>query len=71
MGYLGAKIKRIREAQGISRPDLAKAVGVTTNYMGMIEGGGRLPSLPVLIDIARALGGHFELVFRMKYAKKK
>lgn len=49
-------IKNRRKSLGIKRPDLARAVGVTTNYMGIVEAGKVAPSLPVLLKILDEIG---------------
>ena len=53
---LGVKIRELRKAKGWTQEQLAKAVGVSTNFIGYVERGVRKPSLNTLERIARALG---------------
>lgn len=57
---IGSRIKRWREARGLSRQDLAKAVGVTDAAVYQWEGTGETPkttpSLANLERVAEALG---------------
>ena len=52
----GVKIRELRKAKGWTQKQLAKAVGVSTNFIGYVERGVRKPSLDTLERIARALG---------------
>jgi transcriptional regulator with XRE-family HTH domain len=55
---LGRAIRRKRAAKGWSLEELARRTGLTPNYIGAIELGGRhrSPSLEVVLSIADALG---------------
>lgn len=52
---LGQEISRHRKARGLSQQALAEQIGVSTNYIGMVERGERAANLLVLFDIADAL----------------
>jgi transcriptional regulator with XRE-family HTH domain len=53
----GQRIRIRREARGMSRPVLAGLVGRSADWLKKIENGDRrLNSLPLLIELARALG---------------
>ncbi len=52
---LGWRLRRLREAQGLSRRALAWKVGLSTAFVRKIEQGQRWPSLPNLEKLARAL----------------
>lgn len=52
---LGMYLKHRREALKMARPDVARAIGVTSTYLGMVESGKRLPSLPMLEKLADVL----------------
>ncbi len=52
---LGMKIKTERVRSGIKQKDLAIRIGVTSNYMYLIEKGNKTPSLKVLYKIAAEL----------------
>ena len=45
-----------REALGWSQAQLAEAVGVTPNYVGVVERGEKLPTLETVEAFGRALG---------------
>lgn len=51
----GAKLRDIRERQGLRRPELAKASGISLSYIKYIELEGRQPSGVVAHALARAL----------------
>ncbi len=53
---LGARLRVRREAIGWSQAQLAEAVGVTPNYVGVVERGEKLPTLDTLELFGRALG---------------
>lgn len=52
--FIGLKIKEQREKQGWTQSDLARIVGVSLSFIGMIESGGSNPSLKTLSKIAKA-----------------
>ena len=50
------RLRRFREAKGLSQRELAQRIHVTRGYITLLEGGQRQsPSLPVLRRLARAL----------------
>jgi transcriptional regulator with XRE-family HTH domain len=51
----GREVRRRRQALGITLEDLARASGLTPNYLGSIELGKRDPSLSTLGAIAKGL----------------
>lgn len=54
---LRTMVKRQRKALGMTQAELALKVGVTKQYITMLERGKhRTPSLPTLRKLARALG---------------
>jgi transcriptional regulator with XRE-family HTH domain len=53
---LGARLRARRETIGWSQAQLAEAVGVTPNYVGVVERGEKLPTLETLDTFAHALG---------------
>jgi len=56
-----AQLAALREAQNMSMEQLAKAVGISPSYLGMIEAGERQPDLAIRGALARALGiAHWE-----------
>lgn len=52
---IGQKIRKIRKAHGLSQEELAERIDISTTHMSHIETGNTKLSLPVLVDIARAL----------------
>lgn len=52
---LGARIKEIRKARGLSQEDLAERVGIEAKHLSRIEVGGSYPSLDRLSKLAKAL----------------
>lgn len=53
---IGQKIKALRKANNLSQEQLAEKVWISTTHMSHIETGGTKLSLPVLVDLANALG---------------
>lgn len=53
---LGRRVKKLRKEQGIRQADLADALGISYQYMSMIETGKRQLSLSLLVDLANQLG---------------
>jgi transcriptional regulator with XRE-family HTH domain len=55
--HLGARIKSERQRAGLTQQELASQVGISRIYIAKLEAGDRTsPSLPVLEQIAKALG---------------
>ena len=52
---IGQRIRRIRKARRLSQEELAEKVGMSTTHMSHIETGNTKLSLPVFVNIARAL----------------
>jgi Zn-dependent peptidase ImmA (M78 family)/DNA-binding XRE family transcriptional regulator len=53
---LGERIKSIRELQGFTQDEVAKAIGVTKEFISMVEAGKRLPSLKIMAKLAAYFG---------------
>jgi transcriptional regulator with XRE-family HTH domain len=49
-------LRRLREARGLSQHELAYEAGINRNNTSLYETAVRLPSLPTLFALARALG---------------
>ena len=57
-----SNLKKIRKEKGISQMKLSELCDTTSNYIGQIEMGRRIPSFDKIEQIANALGIHsFEL----------
>ncbi|MFH2201937.1 MAG: helix-turn-helix transcriptional regulator [Elusimicrobiota bacterium] len=52
---LGKSIKKYRLDRGLTQEDLSDRAGIHYTFLGHIERGTKLPSLPTLDKIARAL----------------
>ncbi len=52
---VGANVRRLRQARGLTQEELAFRSKIDLTYMGGIERGKRNPSLLVMARIARAL----------------
>ena len=54
-GKRNLRMKAARAAAGLSQADLAQAVGVTRQTIGLIEAGGYNPTLNLCVAICKAL----------------
>lgn len=52
---IGQRIRKFRKALNLSQEELAEKVGISVTHMSHIETGNTKLSLPVLVDIAKAL----------------
>jgi transcriptional regulator with XRE-family HTH domain len=52
---LGEVIADLRQSRRLPRPEVARRVGVTSNYLGMVEAGKRTLSLTTLQKLAEVL----------------
>lgn len=59
----GVRIRQFRESKSMERPELAKRVGVTSAYLGLIENGGKIPKLETCLKILNALGMSADAAF--------
>ena len=59
----GVRIRQFRESKGIERSELAKRVGVSSAYLGLIENGGKIPKLQTCLKILNALELSADAVF--------
>lgn len=57
------KLKKLRKEKNLKQREVAKALGITTSYYGMIEIGTRRPSLNLAIKISRYFDLSVEEVF--------
>lgn len=55
---LGGGIRKYRHLAGLTQEKLAERIGINPVYMGQIERGFRVPTVDVLLRIARALKVH-------------
>jgi ribosome-binding protein aMBF1 (putative translation factor) len=61
---LGRSVRTLREDKGWSQTELARQTGMTQSAVARFEGGGTVPTLPVLERLAHALG--VELVVQLR-----
>ena len=59
---IGKNIRKFRLAGKLSQEDLAEKTDLTTNYIGMVERGEKIPSLETFIKIVNALGVSSDMV---------
>ncbi len=52
---VGANIRRIRRAQGLTQAALAQRAGLSTGYVSLIEQGRANPRLEAIVALANAL----------------
>jgi transcriptional regulator with XRE-family HTH domain len=52
----GQTVRQRRASRGWTQEDLADAAGLTATYVGQVERGDKVPSLTVVLKLARGLG---------------
>lgn len=52
---IGKSLRKLRKEKGLTQVELAKKVGISSNYYARIERDEENPSLEVFKDIAKAL----------------
>ena len=52
---LGKRINAVRKDRGLTADRLSEMCNINATYLRQIEGGVKMPSLPVFIDICKAL----------------
>ena len=61
---IGQRIKKAREAAGITQDELAKVIGCSTKHIGALERGIKTPSLDMFVIIANTLGASADLLLQ-------
>lgn len=59
---IGKNIRKFREIKKLRQEDLAEKTDLTTNYIGMIERGEKIPLLETFINILNSLGVSADMV---------
>lgn len=59
---IGKNIRKFREIKKLRQEDLAEKTDLTTNHIGMIERGEKIPSLETFINILNSLGVSADMV---------
>lgn len=57
----GTRINKARKDRGLTAEKLAEACNINSTYLRQIEGGKKLPSLPVFATLCRELPSFTEL----------
>lgn len=52
---LGKRVNQVRKDRGLTAEKLSELCNINATYLRQIEGGTKVPSLPVFIDICNAL----------------
>ena len=60
----GAILKQLREQRGWTRQKLAQRAGITPTYIGILEYGGNIPTLPTILELIEVLGADIGDVMR-------
>jgi quercetin dioxygenase-like cupin family protein/DNA-binding XRE family transcriptional regulator len=58
--YIGERVQKLREAQGLSRQEVCKLAGLKLSQLQAYEEGAAVPSVGVVINLSRILGSKFE-----------
>ncbi|MCD8357056.1 MAG: helix-turn-helix domain-containing protein [Clostridia bacterium] len=62
MNSIGKNIRTYRQLRKLRQEDLAEKTGLSTNYIGMVERGEKIPSLETFISILNTLGVSADMV---------
>ena len=62
--FLGKRIKEARRLARLTQEKLAEKINISTVYLGEIERGNKMPSIPVFIAIAQALNVSCDYLLR-------
>jgi len=49
-------VRKLREARGLTQEELAERAEVSATYVGFVERGDNVPTLTIILQIAKALG---------------
>lgn len=68
---LGARIKELRKAKGLSQSQLSESIGIDPKHLSRIEVGNSYPSLDRLERMANVLGVDIKDFFEFGHLEKK
>lgn len=68
---IGKRIRQLRKQKNLSQEQLAEKVWISTTHMSHIETGSTKLSLPVLVDLANALGVGTDEILETPTSKQK
>ena len=54
----GAIVRRLRTKRGLTQDKLAELADLNVSYIGFLERGENVPTLTIVLDLARALDVH-------------
>lgn len=55
---LGKRLRQARKDKGLTSEKLSELCNINATYLRQIEGGTKIPSLPVFVGLCRELGVH-------------
>lgn len=62
LNSIGKNIRKYRLSKNLRQEDLAELAGLSTNYVGAVERGEKLPALETFIEIVNTLGVSADMV---------
>ena len=65
LATIGKNVRKYRLMKKLRQEDLAEKAGLTTNYIGMVERGEKIPSLETFIKILNALGVSADRIYEV------
>jgi ribosome-binding protein aMBF1 (putative translation factor) len=65
---LGRAVRELRESRGWSQAQLSQAAGMTQSAVARFEAGGTMPSLLILVRLARSLDASLSVLFQPRTA---
>ena len=69
MKSIGENIRKYRKANNMRQEDLAEKTDLSSNYIGMIERGEKIPALDTFINIANVLNVSSDMLLCEKITK--
>jgi transcriptional regulator with XRE-family HTH domain len=60
---LGKNLAKLRRTLGLSQDALAERLGISVRHMQRVESGKSAPSLPLLLDLYKALKADWNQIF--------
>lgn len=66
---LGRTLAAFRKLAGIKQKELAKRIGVTPNYLSLVENDKREPSITTLLKISKEIKQPLSYIFWTAYEK--
>lgn len=67
---LGARIKELRKAKGLSQDQLSESIGIDPKHLSRIEVGKSYPYMETLESIAKSLGVEIKDLFEFRHLDK-